>query len=172
MWPKTLPRYNVRVERMAETVPDDVREEIVSFVRVYDFPYVTTVADKAALRATYVSYFENRRTFEWLKGELARLASKPSAVGAIAVTETDRLHTWGLGQVLLKKGKFTCTTIHPDGALEPPDDACALNLEGKVLDVAEVVRNTFPRERDDLDRKDVPMVPQHIYCRHVLAPPP
>jgi len=48
--------------------------------------------------------------------------------------------------------------------------ACRINLEGKILDIKEVLNNSFPATIDGLRRTDVPMIPQHINCRHVMAP--
>ncbi|MCE2507244.1 MAG: hypothetical protein J4F36_12420 [Nitrosopumilaceae archaeon] len=47
---------------------------------------------------------------------------------------------------------------------------CIKNIENKILDIDEVLSNTFPQERLDILKKDVPMIPQHVNCRHVMSP--
>lgn len=47
---------------------------------------------------------------------------------------------------------------------------CRRNLEGKQLDIEEIIKNSFPKKYEDLRRTDIPMIPQHVNCRHVMAP--
>lgn len=90
-------------------------------------------------------------------------------VAAVAWCETNRLHTMGLGTVLLSKGIKKCTTVHSYGR-RPMSPVCHNNLEGKQLDIQEVINNSFPKRYEDLMRTDIPMIPQHPNCRHVMAP--
>jgi hypothetical protein len=165
--------YNVRTNRIAQDIDDDVRESILKFLEKYDFPYVTSVIDKSALRAVFIEHFKNRHDLEWLKQGVYALARREGrslrGVAAVAWSETNRLHTMGLGTLLLSKGIKKCTTVHSYGRI-PMSLACRNNLEGKLLDIQEVIGNSFPKKYEDLMRTDVPMIPQHVNCRHVMAP--
>ncbi len=162
--------YSVRVDRIAEDVPVEVRDEILVLLRDYGFPFVATVSDKERLTAIYSNHFTNRQTLDWLKDQLEQISSTQRGVVAIALTETNRLHTWGLAQVLLKRGQTKCTTNHSYGVGHQMSPTCVANLEGRELDVGEILANTFPSDARELKRIDIPMVPQHVNCRHVLAP--
>ena len=163
--------YNVRVESISQDISDEVRDAILEFLQIYDFPYVTTVRNKAALNQVFIEHFQKRTTLDWLKKQVFRLTDRPDlrSTTAIAMTETNRLHTKGLGTVLLAKGQTKCKTIHTYGKT-PMSSACRNNLEVETLDIQEVITNSFPKSIDDLNRKDIPMIPQHPNCRHVMAP--
>jgi hypothetical protein len=166
-----MSHYSVKVETLAQDISDEVRNEILEFLRNYDFPYVRTVSDKTRLRSAFIDCFTNRRTVDWLKHELEQIPSSTrQAAVAIALTESNRLHTWGVGQVLKKKGQTKCTTVHGNGTGKERGCACQTNLEGKDLSIDEILANSFPADVRELKRTDIPMVPQHVNCRHVLAP--
>ena len=162
--------YSVSIDRIAEDVPTEVRDEILLFLLDYGFPYVATVSDNERLRAVYSSHFTNRQTLDWLKDRLEQISSSRRGVVAIALTETNRIHTWGLSKVLLRKGQTKCTTTHSYGVGYEMSPACIANLEGRELDIREILGNTFPADVRELQRVDIPMVPQHVNCRHVLSP--
>ena len=86
------------------------------------------------------------------------------------MTETNRVHTKGLGTVLLRQGHSKCKTIHTYSLVTPMSPTCRINLEGKILDIQEIIYNSFPNNIDDLNNKNIPMIPQHVNCRHVMAP--
>jgi hypothetical protein len=165
--------YNVRADRIAKDIDDEVQKEILEFLKAYDFPYVTTVANKSTLRDLFIEHFKNRHDLEWLKQGIYALARREGkslqGVAAVAWCETNRLHTMGLGTVLLSKGIKKCTTVHSYGR-RPMSPICQSNLEGKQLDIREIINNSFPKRYEDLMRMDVPMIPQHPNCRHVMAP--
>jgi hypothetical protein len=167
-----MSHYSAKIETLARDIPDEVRSEILAFLQSYNFPYVRTVSDKARLRSAFIDYFTNRRTLDWLKQELGQIpsGSRESAAVAIALTESNRLHTWGMGQVLRKKGESRCTTVHGNGAGRESRCACQTNLEGKELNTDEILANSFPSDVRELKRTDIPMVPQHVNCQHLLAP--
>jgi|GEM_PF-6115473 len=163
--------YNVRVDAIAQDITDEVKEAILDFLQTYDFPYVTTISDKFALRQVFIEHFRDRHSLQWLKDKVYTLASSKNlkGVATVAWTETNRLHTAGLGRLLLSEGKKMCTTVHSYGD-NPMSLVCRNNLEGKTLNIPEIINNSFPKSRDGIKRTDVPMVPQHANCRHVLAP--
>jgi hypothetical protein len=163
--------YEVRADRIAVDVSDEVRDSIIQYLQTYSFPYVTTVNDKAGLRSLFIEHFQNRHNLDWLKDRIYSIASSRNLQGVAAVpwSETNRLHTAGLGNLLLRKGQTTCTTIHSYGD-RSMSDVCRRNLEGKTLNIGEIITNSFPQTRDELGREDVPMIPQHFNCRHVMAP--
>jgi len=111
--------YNVRVDRIAQDIDDDVRERILKFLETYDFPYVTSVMNKSALRAVFIEHFKNRHDLRWLRQSVYALARREGrslrGVAAVAWSETNRLHTMGLGTLLLSKGIKKCTTVHSYG---------------------------------------------------------
>lgn len=163
--------YKVRVDSIAQDITDEVKNAVLEFLPSYDFPYVTTVRNKAALKQVFIEHFQKRNSLDWLKRQVHRLTERMDrrAMTAIALTETSRLHTKGLGTVLLAKGQTKCKAIHTYGhtSMSP---ACRNNLEGKTLDIQEVITNSFPKSIEELNRKDVAMIPQHPNCRHVMAP--
>ena len=165
--------YNVRADRIAQDIDDDVRERILKFLETYDFLYVTSVTNKSALRVVFIEHFKNRHDLGWLRESVYALARREGrslrGVAAVAWSETNRLHTMGLGTLLLSKGIKKCTTVHSYGR-RPMSPVCRNNLEGKQLDIQEVINNSFPKRYEDLMRTDVPMIPQHVNCRHVMAP--
>lgn len=165
--------YNVRVDRIAQDIDDDVRERILKFLETYDFPYVTSVMNKSALRDVFIEHFKNRHDLRWLRQSVYVLARREDrslrGVAAVAWSETNRLHTMGLGTLLLSKGIKKCTTVHSYGR-RPMSPVCKKNLEGKQLDIQKVINNSFPKRYEDLRRTDIPMIPQHVNCRHVMAP--
>lgn len=59
--------YKVRVDNIAQDISDEVRDEILTFLTSYDFPYVTTVANKTALKQVFIEHFQNRTSLDWLK---------------------------------------------------------------------------------------------------------
>lgn len=160
--------YNVNVERIALDIDEQVRSAILKRLETYDFPYVTTVTNKAALRELFRKYFQEKHTIDWLKGQLENLVTSRRGIVPIAMTETNRLHTGGLADVLLAKGETRCTTVHSYG-MEGMSIKCGTHLDGKTLDINEILRNSFPTSVSDLS-KDIPMIPQHVNCRHVMAP--
>ncbi len=117
----------------------------------------------------FIRHFTTRSSIDQLKRDIRRLVSSLRGVTPIAMCETNRLHTKGLGTVLLRKGQTNCTTVHTYGQT-PMSPECRRNLEGKILDIEEVIMNSFPEKISDLNRKDVPMIPQHMNCRHIMAP--
>ena len=165
--------YNVRVDRIAQDIDEKVQKSILNFLKTYDFPYVTVVKNKSALHAVFIEHFKNRHDLRWLKLNTYALARKEGrslrGVAAVAWSETNRLHTKGLGTLLLSKGIKKCSTVHSYGR-RPMSQACLRNLEGKQLDIQQVINNSFPKKYDDLKRTDIPMIPQHVNCRHVMAP--
>lgn len=163
--------YEVRVDRIAVDVSDEVKEFVIKFLQDYTFPFVTTVSDKAGLRSIFIEHFQHRHTLDSLKDRIYSISSAANlrGVAAVAWTETSRLHTAGLGKLLLSKGQKSCKTVHSYG-YEGMSDVCRKNLEGKTLDVQEIITNSFPPTRNGIMRTDIPMIPQHINCRHVIAP--
>jgi len=125
--------YNVRAEHIAEDVSDEVRALILEFLKTYDFPYVTTIRNKTTLRNAFMEYFKDRHNPEWLKQkvyELAKVEGRPNlrGVAAVAWCETNRLHTMGLGRLLLSRGIRKCTTVHSYGRTHM-SSVCQANLE-------------------------------------------
>jgi len=165
--------YNVRVNHIAEDVPAAIQAELIDFVSKYDFPHVTAITDKAWLREAFTEYFRNRHTYEWLKAQAYAKARAEGrdlrGVAAVSMCEPNRIHTGALGNYLLKKGQTKCRTIHTYG-IDPMQPSCRMNLEGKILDIKTVLVHSFPAAYDDLKRTDIPMIPQHVNCRHVMAP--
>lgn len=160
--------HDVNVESISHDIDEEVRRSIISFLQTYDFPYVTIVLDKNKLRQIFMEHFTNRRSLDWLKDGINSVAHKKIGVATVAMTETNRVHTAGLANLLLSKGILTCKTVHSYGR-KGMSVECRRNLEGKMLDVGEILKNTFPSRLVDLDRKDVPMIPQHMNCRHVMS---
>ena len=167
-----MSRYSVKVDTLAQDIPDEAQKEILGFLQAYDFPYVSTVPDKVRLRSIFIDYFTNRWTLDWLKHEFEQIPSGSGRQSAIAISlmESNRLHTWGMGRVLKKKGQTRCITVHHSGRPTETGCACQINLEGKDLNMDEILANTFPVDVGALKRTDIPMVPQHVNCRHILAP--
>ncbi len=163
--------YNVRADSIAQAIDYGVRQAIMGFLRTYDFPYVTSVGNKSALREVFIEHFRTKHSLDWLKDRVYTLATSKDlrGVATVAWSETNRLHTIGLGKALLSKGKETCTTVHSYGD-SPMSEECRTNLEGKILHIQDIINNSFPKTRDELSRRDIAMVPQHWNCRHVLAP--
>ena len=91
-------------------------------------------------------------------------------MASVAFTEPNRIHTMVLGDMLLSKGISQCKTTHTYG-MEQMSPVCQANLEGKLLDIKEVLSNTCPPTYQDLLRIDCCMIPQHVNCRHVMSPP-
>jgi hypothetical protein len=162
--------YPVRSDHIAEDIDEDVRREILSFLQTYQFRYVTTVMNRGDLISRFTDYFTNRRTLDWLVWQIAPIVSRQSNGTRIATSESNRLHTWGLGRVLLNRGEHECTTIHTANSGTPMCQACVANLDGRRLNIDAIIRNTFPATAVELNRGDIPMVPQHPNCGHVLAP--
>ena len=162
--------YAVMADRIAQDIPEGVRSQILDFLSTYDFPYVTTVSEsnKERLKDIFREHFVDRHDLPWLRDQISSIAL-PRGVAPIAFTETNRMHTRGLGQLLLNRGETACKTIHSygSGTMQP---VCIANLEGRALNISEILRNTFPADIRELSRNDVPMVPQHPNCRHVLSP--
>lgn len=48
--------YNVRAGHIAKDIDDEVQKEILEFLKAYDFPYVTTVANKSTLRDLFIEH--------------------------------------------------------------------------------------------------------------------
>ena len=162
--------YKVRVDRIAQDISDEVKDAILEFLPSYDFPYSTSVENKAALKQVFIEHFQKRHSLDWLKEQILRLSYSRMGYAAVALCETNRLHTKGLGTVLLAQGQTKCSTVHTYGYTTPMSPECRENLEGKTLDIRDVITNSFPKTIDDLNRKDIPMIPQHFNCRHVMAP--
>lgn len=160
--------YKVNVESIAIDISENVREAILKRLDTYDFPYVTTVSSKESLREIFKKYFTEKHTIDWLKNEISKISTNRRGIVPIAMTETNRLHTGGLADVLLSEGKTQCTTVHSYG-MEGMSIQCKTHLDGKTLDIAEVLQNSFPISTSDL-RLNIPMIPQHVNCRHVMAP--
>ena len=55
--------YHVRVDYIAEDIPEKVRREILEFLKSYEFPYVTSFYDKVALKEVFIQYFNEQRAF-------------------------------------------------------------------------------------------------------------
>lgn len=165
--------YNVRVDRIAQEIDDEVQKLILEFLKTYKFPYVRSIMNKSALREVFIEHFKNRHNLAWLKQRLYYLARQEGkslrGIAAGAWSETNRLHTAGLGNLLLSKGIKKCTTVHSYGS-RPMSPVCRRNLEGKQLDIEEIIKNSFPKKYEDLRRTNIPMIPQHVNCRHVMAP--
>ena len=162
--------YKVRVDYIAQDIDDEVKNAILEFLANYDFPYSATVTDKKALKNIFTEHFQKRHSLYWLKDQIIRIAINRRGVTPIALCETNRLHTKGLGTVLLSKGQTKCTTVHTYGYTTPMSPECYRNLEGKTLDIKEIITNSFPKTVDELNRKDIAMIPQHVNCRHVMSP--
>jgi len=160
--------YNVNVLRISTDINEEVRKAILKRLQTYDFRVVTSVSNKTALRNVFKEYFEKQRSFEWLKSTISPIAEKKRGIVATAMTEPNRLHTGGLADVLLAKGDTNCTTIHSYGT-EPMSARCKKNIDDKILNINEILTNSFPSSVSDLN-KDIPMIPQHVNCRHVMAP--
>ena len=166
--------YNVRVDSIARDIDVEVQKAILDFLATYDFQYVTCIKNRTALREMFTEYFKNRHDLAWLKHGVYTLAQREGrnrrGVAACAWCEPNRLHTKGLGTVLLSKGIKNCRTIHSYGYSSPMSPICRNNLEGKQLNIEQVIQNSFPKTYAELTREDVPMIPQHVNCRHVMAP--
>ncbi|MFC1987388.1 hypothetical protein ACFLVH_02450 [Chloroflexota bacterium] len=162
--------YKVRADSIAQDISDDVKNAILEFLPSYDFPYVTSVTNKVALKQVFTEHFEKRTSFDWLKKQIYRLTNNRRGVAAVAWCETNRLHTKALGNILLAQGRTKCKTIHSYGDTTPMSLECRNNLEGKTLDIREVITNSFPENIDGLNKKAIPMIPQHFNCRHIMAP--
>ena len=160
--------YKVNVESIAEDVPVVVQKSILTRLESYDFPYASTVPNKKALRAVFKEYFEKRRSFDWIKGAITPLVTSRRGIVPIAMTETNRLHTGGLADFLLSKGVKKCKTIHSYGDVSIAH-SCIEHIHEKELDVETVLKNSFPQNSTGLNA-DIPMIPQHPNCRHVMAP--
>lgn len=161
--------YIVRIEFLAKDVPEIVKTSILTFLKTYDFPYVSSVQNKSKLRDLFIDHFTNRRSLDSLVSAIKNIASKPQYATSVAWTETNRIHTAGLANVLESKDQTKCKVIHTYGetSMSP---ACRVNLEGKILDIDTVLKNTFPASRTDILKTDVPRIPQHVNCRHVMSP--
>lgn len=162
--------YNVNVENISFDINKEVRSAILQRLEKYDFPYVTSVTDKSALQKIFQTYFENKESFASLKDQIRGIANKPRGIVPTAMTEPNRLHTGGLADFLLAKGETKCTTIHSYGAV-PIAHSCIKHIHEKTLDIKEILKNSFPESISGLN-SDVPMIPQHPNCRHVMAPFP
>jgi hypothetical protein len=166
--------YEVRVDSIARDIDVEVQKSILEFLGTYEFPYVTCIQNKTALRELFTEYFKNRRNLPWLRQGVYVLARKEgrnlTGVAACAWCEPNRIHTMGLGSLLLSKGAKKCCTVHSYGYTSPMSPICLNNLEGKQLEIEEVIKNSFPKTYAELRRIDVPMIPQHVNCRHVMAP--
>lgn len=161
--------YTVRIEHLAEDVPDTVKASILSFLQTYAFPYVSSVQNKSGLRELFIDHFTNRRSLDSLVEGIKSIVTQPRYATSVAWTETNRVHTAGLANVLKSTGQTKCKAIHTYGQTAM-SSICATNLEGKILDVDTVVSNSFPALRNDILRVDIPMIPQHVNCRHVMSP--
>jgi len=163
--------YNIRVDRIAQDISDEVRDAVLKFLPSYEFPYVTAVTERKALQQLFIEHFQNRHDLAWLKAKIYGLTVMRDrrASTAIALSETNRLHTKGLGTVLLSNGQTKCRTIHSYGKESSMNSKCWRNLKGKTFDIKTIIANSFPESRADLEN-DIPMIPQHINCRHVMAP--
>ena len=161
--------YTVRIETLAQDVPEIIKTSILLFLKTYDFPYVSSIQDKSELRVLFTNHFTNRKSLDSLIGAIKNIASKPQYATSVAWTETNRVHTAGLANVLKSKDQTKCKTMHTYGETSM-SSTCVANLEGKILDINAVLGNTFPDSRADILKKDVPMIPQHVNCRHVMSP--
>ena len=161
--------YAVRIESLAQDVPDVIKDSILLFLKTYDFPYVSSVQDKSELRVLFINHFTDRQSLDSLVGGIKNVASKPQYATSVAWTETNRVHTAGLANVLKSKDQTKCKAIHTYGDTSM-SSTCVINIEGKILDIDAVLGNTFPDSRDGIFKKDIPMIPQHVNCRHVMAP--
>lgn len=166
--------YNVRVDSIARDIDTEVQKAILEFLETYDFRYVTCIMDKASLRDVFIEHFKNRHDLGWLKQKVYLLAQKEGrnlrGVAACAWCEPNRVHTMALGTLLLSKGIKECCTVHSYSRSIPMSPICFKNLEGKHLDIQQVINNSFPKTYQELMRTDVPMIPQHVNCRHIMAP--
>ena len=160
--------YNVNIDTLSQDINDEVRSAILTRITKYDFPYVSTIPNKVALRDVFKDHFENKRSLAWLEGQLSRLITSKRGITPTARTETNRLHTGGLADVLILKGETKCTTVHSYG-MTGMSPKCQNNIDGKTLDIKAILVDSFPKSIADLN-KDVPMIPQHVSCRHVMAP--
>ena len=179
--------YNVQVEYIAIQIEDDVKEKIIEFLKQYEFPYIKSLKDKDALRSIFIDHFNQRANLKSLikkiDFQLQREGIKNADAREIALMETSRLHTKGLGEVLLSKGIEKCTTENSYGT-RPMAESCWKNLETppqvvnnitvkgkpKILNVKEILKNTFPSNYEDLKRTDIPMIPQTSNCYHIMVP--
>lgn len=66
--------YNVRVDRIAQDIDDEVQKSILEFLKTYKFPYVRSIMNKSALREVFIEHFKNRHNLAWLKQRLYYLA--------------------------------------------------------------------------------------------------
>lgn len=161
--------YTVRIELLSQDVPDIVKDSILGFLKNYDFPYVSTVQDKAVLRNVFIDHFTNRKSLDSLVIAIKNIATKPQYATSVAWTETNRVHTAGLSNALKSKNQTKCKTIHTYGQTRM-SSTCTENIENKILDIDDVLKNTFPESFSGILKKDVPMIPQHVNCRHVMSP--
>lgn len=162
--------YKVRIDTIAQDISDEVRDAILEFLPNFNFPYTTTVTNKEALKKVFIEHFQKRHSLDWLIQQIYRLNNNMRGATATARSETNRLHTKALGNILLSKGETQCKTTHTYGYTTPMSDVCRKNLEGKILDIKEMIENSFPQNINGLNRKDIAMIPQHANCRHVMAP--
>ena len=179
--------YNVQVEYIAIQIKDEIKERILDFLQVYQFPYNTSFNDKSALREIFIEHFTQRKTLKSLikklEDQLQKEGVKNISAKEIALLETNRLHTRGLGGLLLSKGIEKCTTENSYGT-RPMHKNCWQNLENppevinnitvkgkpKILKITEILKNSFPSSYDETKKTDIPMIPQTINCYHIMVP--
>ena len=83
--------YSVLAESIAKDVKDDVKEEILDFLKTYDFPYVTAVRNKSVLKKIFTGHFENRRSLEWLKQRVYAAAGGRNLTGPLQLPDPKRI---------------------------------------------------------------------------------
>jgi hypothetical protein len=107
--------YNVNVESIAIDISDLVRKQILLFLEDYAFPYSSSINDKQVAGEVLVEHFRKRKSIGWLREQLSLICYKRRGIEMNARGETNRLHTMGLGRVLLGMGLSKCTTVHSYG---------------------------------------------------------
>ena len=162
--------YTVKIESISRDIPNEVRKSILKELATYTFPNVSLLQNKDRLRQIFIRYFKRPTSLRYLKRQLYQEAVYEGidkvGIASIAWTETNKLHTLGLGRLLLERGITQCKVNHTKGYIAT-SWVCRRNLENKVLDVAEILDHTFPGSRI---LRDNIRVPQHWNCRHVMAP--
>lgn len=179
--------YNVQVEYIAIQIGDEIKERILTFLQAYEFPYIKSLNDKSELKKIFIEHFTQRATLKSLIKKLDDQLQKENirniSAREIALLETNRLHTRGLGDLLLSKGMEKCTTENSYGT-RPMHKNCWNNLENppevinnitvkgkpKILNIKEILKNSFPLTYEETKRTDVPMIPQTVNCYHIIVP--
>lgn len=162
--------YPVKIESISRDIPLEVRKSILKEVETYTFPNVGCFRNKDRLREIFKRYFKRPTSLRYLKRQLYSLAIREGipklGIASIGWTEINKLHTLGLGRLLLERGIFECQATHTKG-YTPTSYLCRRQLENKTLNVITILNNTLPGSGY---LRENTRIPQHYNCRHIMAP--